>query len=83
MTRLRQLGAKDVLRTLAKFDFGVVKIRGSHAKLRRVTPSGESQTLTVPLHKKLEPGTLNAIYRQASRYIPESDLKPWFFTTDN
>ena len=82
MTRLRQLAAREVLRAFASFGFQVLKIRGNHAKLRRVFPSGEKQTLTIPLHKSLAPGTLHAIFRQALRYIPEADLKPWFFSED-
>jgi hypothetical protein len=54
--------------------------RGSHAKLRRVTRGGESQTLTLPLHRDLDAGTLQAIYRQATRFIAESDLRAWFHT---
>jgi len=54
-------------------------MRGSHAKLVRILASGERQTLTVPTHKQLAPGTLRAIFRQALRYIPEGDLRPWFF----
>jgi len=34
------------------------------------------------MHKNLAPGTLHAIFRQACRYIPEADLKPWFFTDE-
>jgi predicted RNA binding protein YcfA (HicA-like mRNA interferase family) len=76
MTRLRQMSAREVLQALGSFGFQTVSIRGSHAKLRRVLPSGERQTLTVPLHKQLASGTLMAIFRQASRYIPEADLRP-------
>jgi predicted RNA binding protein YcfA (HicA-like mRNA interferase family) len=82
MTKPRQLSARDVLRALGSFGFQVVSMRGSHAKLRRVLASGERQTLTVPLHRNLDQGTLHAIYRQAMRYVPEADLKAWFFTQD-
>ena len=82
MSELRQMSASDVLRALASFGFAVIKIRGSHAKLRRVLKSGERQTLSVPIHKSIAPGTLRAIYRQALRFIPEEDLKPWFFHQD-
>jgi len=82
MGGLRQMSAREVLRALGSFGFAVVSTRGSHAKLRRTLPSGESQTLTVPTHKELAPGTLRAIFRQALRYIPESDLRPWFFHQD-
>ena len=82
MSRLRQLSARDVLRALGSFGFQVVSMRGSHAKLRRVLTTGEKQTLTIPVHKDLAPGTLHAIFRQALRYIPEADLRPWFFTQE-
>lgn len=80
MTRLRQMSAREVLRALGKFGFRVVSTRGSHAKLRRVLASGERQTLAVPLHKQLATGTLHSIFQDACRYIPEADLRPWFFT---
>jgi len=82
MGHLRRMSAREVLRALGNFGFAVLGIRGSHAKLRRILPSGERQTLTVPIHKELAPGTLRAIFRQALRYIPESDLRPWFFHED-
>lgn len=77
--RLRALGARDVLRALAAFGFEVASTRGSHAKLRRVLPSGEVQILTVPLHRELAAGTLRAIYRQALKFVPESELRPYFY----
>jgi predicted RNA binding protein YcfA (HicA-like mRNA interferase family) len=80
MPGLRQLSGRDLLRIFAAFNFRVVVIRGSHAKLRRVLSDGQRQTLTVPMHKTLAAGTLRAIFRQALRYIPEADLKPWFFS---
>jgi predicted RNA binding protein YcfA (HicA-like mRNA interferase family) len=82
MGRLRQMTAREVLRAFASFGFTVASVRGSHAKLVRVLPSGQRQILTVPLHKQLAPGTLRAIFRQALRYIPEGDLLPWFFHQD-
>lgn len=68
--RLRTLSGADVIRALRTFGFEVVNTRGSHAKLRRATGDGGTQILTVPLHKELAPGTLHAIYRQASRFVP-------------
>jgi predicted RNA binding protein YcfA (HicA-like mRNA interferase family) len=59
--------------------FKVVQ-RGSHVKLRRVLPDGLRQTLTIPAHAELDTGTLRAIYRQAFRYVPESELQPHFYT---
>ena len=82
MGRMRQMAAREVLRAFATFGFTVASVRGSHAKLLRVLASGERQILTVPLHKQLAAGTLRAIFRQALRYIPEEDLRPWFFHQD-
>ena len=79
MPRLRRLNAREVLRILRGFGFEVAGIRGSHAKLVRVLPSGERQTLTVPLHPQLPIGTIQAIYRQASRFISPSELRLKFF----
>jgi predicted RNA binding protein YcfA (HicA-like mRNA interferase family) len=82
MACLRQMSAREVLRAFVSFGCAVASTRGSHAKLVRVLESGERQTLTVPVHKQLAPGTLRAIFRQALRYIPEGDLRPWFFHGD-
>jgi predicted RNA binding protein YcfA (HicA-like mRNA interferase family) len=78
--RLRRLAARDVLAILKGFGFEIVATRGSHAKLRRVTAGGERQTLTLPLHKDLDVGTIQAIYRQATRFIAESDLRTRFYS---
>lgn len=77
--RLRRLSARDLLAAFGRFEFVVVATRGSHAKLRRLAPDGTRQTLTIPLHRELAPGTLHAIFRQGSRFIPPEDLKSIFF----
>jgi predicted RNA binding protein YcfA (HicA-like mRNA interferase family) len=82
MARLKRLSARQVLRILQAFGFAVVSTRGSHAKLKREVEGGPSQVLTVPLHRELAPGTIQAIYRQALRFIPEQDLGPHFYGTD-
>jgi hypothetical protein len=48
-------------------------------KLRRILTNGTRQTLTIPIHEELDKGTLRAIFRQALRYIPEEELKPYFY----
>ena len=80
MPRLRRLSSREVLAALGAFDFEVVSTRGSHAKLRRQSPDGVRQIITVPLHKELAPGTVRAIFRQATRFITEAELRPYFFT---
>ena len=80
MSRLRVLSGGEVLKILGEFGFQGFVQRGSHIKLRRILPLGRAQTLTVPNHNEIDRGTLHAIYRQASRFIPESKLRNQFFT---
>jgi predicted RNA binding protein YcfA (HicA-like mRNA interferase family) len=82
MARLRRLSPRQILRSLRAFGFSVVSTPGSHAKLKREIEGGPSRILTVPLHRELAPGTIQAIYRQALRFIPEQDLHPRFYGTD-
>jgi len=79
MPKLRVLSGKEVVKILSKFGFEIVSQRGTHVKLRRILPDGTKQTLTVPLHDELDKGTVKAIFRQASRYIPEDKLRDYFY----
>ncbi len=65
---------------LQSFGFEVHSQRGSHVKLRRLSVRGEKQTLTIPLHAELDVGALRAIVRQATRYIPKTELWSYFYT---
>jgi predicted RNA binding protein YcfA (HicA-like mRNA interferase family) len=67
------------VRILGAFGFSVASVRGSHAKLKREPEGRPAEVLTIPLHRELAPGTIQAIYRQALRYIPEEELRPRFF----
>jgi hypothetical protein len=51
-------------------------------KLRRMVAGGQKQTLTIPAHAELDVGTLKAIIRQATRYIPETELRPHFYSDE-
>lgn len=82
MPKLRTLSGQDLLRIFAGFGFEPTSQRGSHVKLRRLLAGGIRQTLTIVLHDEVDKGTLRAIFRQALRYIDESDLKPHFYTED-
>ena len=72
-----------MLRILGGFGFKVESMQGSHAKLVRVRSGDDGrevrQVLVVPVHRVLRIGTVRAIYRQASRFIPEEELRPHFF----
>ena len=78
--RPKSLSGGDLVSVLGGFGFEVVGIRGSHCKLRRTLPSGQRQTLTVPLHRSLAGGTVMAVFRQASRFVDEAALRPHFFS---
>jgi predicted RNA binding protein YcfA (HicA-like mRNA interferase family) len=76
--KLKRLASREVLAALRAFDFEVISTRGSHAKLCRELADGSRQIL-IPLHRELAPGTLRAIFRQATRFIPVDELRPYFF----
>ena len=80
MPKLRRLSGAELVQILREFGFAVHAQRGSHIKLRRVLPDGTSQTLTVPAHAAVKLGTLNAIFAQAARFIPERELRRHFYT---
>lgn len=80
MPRLRLLSGSQVIHILESSGFAVHAQAGSHVKLRRMDPQGQKQTLTIPRHAELDKGTLRAIFRQASRYIAEEELRPHFYT---
>ena len=79
MPKLRSLSGDDLLGIFAQFGFVKISQRGSHVKLHRYL-AGRRQILTIVLHRDVDKGTLRAIFRQALRYIPESELEPHFFT---
>ena len=78
MPKLKRLSGSEVIAILRQFGFEIHSQRGSHVKLRRVGIAGK-ENLTVPNHRQLDTGTCRAIYRQACRYIPESELFGYFY----
>ncbi len=79
MPSLRRMSGREILAVFQSLGFEVLSQRGSHVKLRRIAPGGERQTLTVPNHSELDTGTLRAIIRQATRYIPADELQRLFY----
>lgn len=80
MPKLRRLSGSAVIHILEGFGFIIHAKAGSHVKLRRIGPYGQKQILTIPRHRELDTGTLAAIFRQASQYIPDDELRPHFYT---
>ena len=79
MPKSRVLSSKDILAMLEKHGFVFAAQKGSHIKLRGEV-DGIRQTLTIPMHSELDRGTTAAIYRQASRFVPETELRKFFFS---
>jgi len=77
--KLRRLSGSEVIDIFNSFGFRIRTQKGSHVKLRRVVEGGK-QTLTIPLHNEIDSGTLRAIVRQASRFVPESELHNHFYS---
>lgn len=82
MPKLRRLSGAEVVAILGRFGFTTHSQRGSHVKLRRVLPDKTIQPLTVPAHSELDTGTCRAILRQASRFVPEEQLRGHFYSPD-
>ena len=59
MPKLKRLSGGDVMHIFSLLGFAIASQHGSHVKLRRLLPGGFRQTLTIPLHSELDPGTLN------------------------
>jgi predicted RNA binding protein YcfA (HicA-like mRNA interferase family) len=78
MPKLKRLSGSEVVKILSNFGFQVHSQKGSHIKLRRLRANGK-ETLTVPNHSQLDIGTCRAIFRQATKYIPESELYNYFY----
>jgi predicted RNA binding protein YcfA (HicA-like mRNA interferase family) len=81
MPKLKRMSAGDVIEILQSLGFEVKSQKGSHIKLRRVGELG-NETLIVPNHKHQDTGTCKAIFRQASQYIVEEELSPFFYTSE-
>ena len=77
MPRLKRLSGAEVIQILGEFGFQVHSQKGSHVKLRRF--GVDNKEITVPNHRQMDTGTCKAIFRQASKYIPEELLLPYFY----
>jgi predicted RNA binding protein YcfA (HicA-like mRNA interferase family) len=75
MPRLPQISGRDLIHLLQSLGYEILRQKGSHVRLRKVTPVGE-HNITVPDHKTLAKGTLNDILTRVSLWnnIPKQDL---------
>ena len=75
MPQLPQVSGNDIVKLLQRLGYQIIRQRGSHIRLRKVTSLGE-HNITVSAHKVLAKGTLNDILSRVSLWnnIPKKDL---------
>jgi predicted RNA binding protein YcfA (HicA-like mRNA interferase family) len=78
MPKLRVLSGQDLILILSNFDFEEISQKGSHIKLSRIIDNN-NQSITIPNHKEIDKGTLKAIIRQLTNYIPLLELNQYFY----
>lgn len=79
MPKPRRLSGSDVIGIFEQFGFAVESQRGSHVKLSRFEHDTK-QVLLISNHKELKTGAVVGIFRQAARYISESELRRHFYS---
>ena len=70
MERFPVASGREVISALERAGFEVVSQRGSHVKLKRVTPE-RTLIAIVPVHPELARKTLTSILKQANLTIEE------------
>ncbi|MEK6582934.1 MAG: type II toxin-antitoxin system HicA family toxin [Nitrospirota bacterium] len=63
--KLPQVSGQDVVRFLKKLGYQILRQKGSHIRLRKLTSIGE-HNITIPNHKTVAKGTLNDILTRVS-----------------
>ena len=61
MSKLKKISGKECVKILCnKLGFSIVRQKGSHVVLKKITPEGEIGTV-VPMHPEIKVGTLKGI----------------------
>lgn len=82
MPKLKRLSGKEVISFCQRQGFGIGRQRSSHINMVRII-SDKKQVVTVPDHKEIDRGTLHSIYKKLAYFIPEKELRVFFYTSDN
>ncbi len=71
----RDISGLELVRLLAKVDYNVVRQKGSHIRLERISSEG-IHAITVPAHDSFKIGTFHAILKDVADHfkIAKSDL---------
>jgi predicted RNA binding protein YcfA (HicA-like mRNA interferase family) len=65
MPKLPQVSGIQLVKLLQSLGYGVIRQKGSHIRLKKVTALGE-HTVTIPAHKVIAKGTLSDIIGKVS-----------------
>ena len=71
MTKLPAVTGADVLRVLKRAGFEVVRVKGSHHRLRHATDHARATTVAVHAGTTVPKGTLRDIIEQAGLTVDE------------
>lgn len=78
MPKPRRLSGSEIIQIFEQFGFAIESQKGSHVKLTRFEHNSK-QVLLISNHKELKTGAVVGIFKQAARYIPESELREHFY----
>ena len=81
MPKLRRLSGKEVIVFCEQYNFKISRQKGSHVNLARIV-SESKQVVTIPNHKEIDRGTLHNIFKKLLSFIPEAELKKFFYTNN-
>ena len=65
MPKLPVVSGEQVIKLLRKLGYEIIRQKGSHVRLRKITEAGE-HNITVPKHSEMAKGTLNDILSKVS-----------------
>lgn len=81
MPKLKRLSGKDIIAFCEQNNFRISRQKGSHINLSRIV-SENKQVVTIPNHKEIDRGTLHNIFKKLLPFIPETELKKFFYTSN-
>jgi len=64
MTKLKRVSGEKVVKTLKKMGFELVRQKGSHAVMKKITVDGAIGCV-IPMHREVATGTLYSVLKQA------------------
>ncbi len=75
MPKLPQVSGSQLVKFLQSLGYEVVRQRGSHIRLKKITTSGE-HAITIPAHEVIAKGTLGDVISRVSLWnsVPKEEI---------